>query len=163
VAGVIRTPAREIIAQKTLLTRAQVQTLIEHPNNPVLRLDASWSDRYCVVDYALLYPLAAGVVLIKAPGHTPGSQMVYVRRASGKEILLIGDIAWAMAGVEQRRQKPETVSKELGEDRTAIQQQIEWLHNVMAKVSLINSHDDDSIAALIREGVLKEGFDLRLP
>jgi len=110
-----------------------------------------------------LYPLAAGVVLIKAPGHTPGSQMIYVRLASGKEILLIGDVTWAMAGVEQRRQKPEIISKELGEDRTAIQQQIEWLHNVMGKVSVVNCHDDDSIAAVIRKGVLKEGLDLRLP
>lgn len=163
VAGVIRTPARDILAQKTLLTRAQVQTLIEHPNNPLIRLDASWKDRYCVIDYDLLYPLAAGVVLIKAPGHTPGSQMIYVRLESGKEILLIGDIAWAMAGVEQRRQKPKTVSKELGEDRTAIQQQLEWLHNVRGAVSLVNCHDDAAIAALIREGVLKEGLDLRLP
>jgi len=46
IAGVIRSPAREILAQKTLLTRAQVQTLMGHPNNPVIRLDASWSDRY---------------------------------------------------------------------------------------------------------------------
>jgi glyoxylase-like metal-dependent hydrolase (beta-lactamase superfamily II) len=163
VAGVIRNPAREIIAPKTLLTRAQVQTLIEHPNNPVIRLDASWSDRYCVIDYDLLYPLAAGVVLVKAPGHTPGSQMIYVRLASGKEILLIGDIVWVMAGVEQRRQKPDTVSKELGEDRAAIQQEIEWLHSVTAKINLVNSHDDASIAALIREGILKEGLDFQLP
>jgi hypothetical protein len=85
-----------------------------------------------------------------------------VRLASGKEILLIGDIVWVMAGVEQRRQKPETVSKELGEDRAAIQQEIEWLHNLMGKVSLVNSHDDAPIAALIREGVLKEGLDLQL-
>jgi hypothetical protein len=70
-AGVIRTPARNIIAPKTLLTRAQVQTLIEHPNNPSVRLDASWSDKYLVIDYDILYPLAPGVVLIKAPGHTP--------------------------------------------------------------------------------------------
>lgn len=112
------------------------------------------------MDYDLLYPLAPGVVLIKAPGHTPGSQMVYVRLASGKEILLIGDITWAMAGIKQRRQKPEAASKEYAEDRTAIQQEIEWLHNLMGKVNLVNCHDDDSIAALIRGGVLKEGLDL---
>jgi hypothetical protein len=33
----------------------------------------------------------------------------------------------------------------------------------MGKLSLVNSHDDDAIVALIREGVLKEGLDLRLP
>ena len=160
-AGVIRNPALEVIAPKTLLTRAQVQTLIEHPNNPLIRLDASKSDKYCVIDYDLLYPLAPGVVVIKAPGHTPGSQMVYVRLASGKEILLIGDVTWAMAGVEQRRQKPEAASKEMSEDRASIQQQIEWLHSIMAKVTVANAHDDDSITNLIREGALKIGMDLR--
>jgi glyoxylase-like metal-dependent hydrolase (beta-lactamase superfamily II) len=33
---------------------------------------------------------APGVVLIKAAGHTPGSQMVHVRLASGKEVMLVG-------------------------------------------------------------------------
>src|ERR1700756_3211290 len=50
VAGVIRSPARDIIAPKTLLTRAQVQTLIEHPLNPAIQLDASWRDKYCIID-----------------------------------------------------------------------------------------------------------------
>ena len=128
-------------------------------------MEPSWASRYCVIDYDLLYPLAAGVVLIKAPGHTPGSQMVYVRLASGKEVLLIGDIAWVLAGVEQRRQKPEAQSARLGEDRAAIQQELEWLHNVMARTSIavVNSHDDAWIAMRVREGVLEDGLDLRLP
>jgi glyoxylase-like metal-dependent hydrolase (beta-lactamase superfamily II) len=163
VAGVIRSSARDVIAPKTLLTRAQIQTLIEHPNNPAIRLEAGSADKYCVIDYDVLYPLAPGVVLIKAPGHTPGSQMVYVHLASGKEILLIGDITWAMAGIEQRRLKPERVSKDLGEDRAAIQKEIEWLHNVMGKLNLVNSHDDDSITTQIRAGVLQDGLDVQRP
>jgi glyoxylase-like metal-dependent hydrolase (beta-lactamase superfamily II) len=162
-AGVIRSPARDIIAPKTLLTRTQVQTLMEHPNNPSVRLDANSSSKYCVIDYDLLYPLAPGVVLIKAPGHTPGSQMVYVRLASGKEILLIGDITWAMAGIDHERQKPEELSKAVGEDRAAIQKEIEWLHNLRGKLNLINCHDDDSIAAQIRRGILQDGLDVQRP
>jgi len=154
---------RNIIAPKTLLTRAQVQTLIEHPLNPAIRLDASSRDKYCIIDYDLLYPLAPGVVLIKSPGHTPGSQMVYVHLASGKEILLIGDITWAMAGIELQRLKPEATSKLLGEDRTAIKTEIGWLRNVTGKLNLINSHDDDSIAAQIKQGVLEDGLDVQRP
>lgn len=163
VAGVIRSSARDVIAPKTLLTRAPIQTLIEHPNNPAIRLEASRSKDYCIFDYDLLYPLAPGVVLIKAPGHTPGSQMVYVQLASGKEVLLIGDVTWAMAGIEQQRQKAEGGSKALGEDRAAIQSEIEWLHNVTQKLSLVNGHDDASIMARVREGVLEDGLDLRRP
>lgn len=165
VAGVIRTPSRDIIAPKTLLTREQVRTLVEHPNNPnpSVSLDATSRDKYCIIDYDLLYPLAPGVVLIKAPGHTPGSQMVYIHLASGKEILLIGDITWAMAGIELQRLKPEPISKFLGEDRTAIQAEIGWLRNVKGRLNLVNGHDDDSIMAQIRQGVLEEGLDFEHP
>jgi glyoxylase-like metal-dependent hydrolase (beta-lactamase superfamily II) len=163
VGGVIRSPARDTIAPKTLLTRAQAQTLIDHPLNPAVRLDASSKDKYCIIDYDLLYPLAAGVVLIKAPGHTPGSQMVYVHLASGKEILLIGDITWAMAGIELQRLKPEATSKQLGEDRAAIKTEIGWLRNVTGKLNLVNSHDGDSIAAQIKQGVLEDGLDVQRP
>jgi hypothetical protein len=41
------------------------------------------------------------MVLIKAAGHTPGSQMVYVVLDSRREYLLIGDAAWHMDGVRQ--------------------------------------------------------------
>jgi len=163
VAGVIRTPSRDIIAPKTLLTREQVRTLTEAPNNPVVRLDATWRDKYCVIDYDLLYPLAPGVVLIKAPGHTPGSQMIYVHLASGKEILLIGDITYVMAGIELQRLKSESMSKGLGEDRTAVQTEMGWLRKVKGKLNLVNSHDDDSIKAQIRQGVLEEGLEFQRP
>lgn len=37
--------------------------------------------------------VAPGVVVIPAPSHTPGSQMIYVRLASGREYLFAGDIS----------------------------------------------------------------------
>jgi glyoxylase-like metal-dependent hydrolase (beta-lactamase superfamily II) len=161
--GVIHTPNLQVIAGKTLLTRPQLQTLMDHPRNPAIQLDGTSGRRYRVFDYESVYPLAAGVVLIKAPGHTPGSQMIYVRLASGKEVLLVGDVVWAMAGVDQLRQKPEAASKHLGEVRLAIQHEMEWLHKLPAEVSIINSHDGDAISRLVKVGVLSEGLDLTLP
>jgi glyoxylase-like metal-dependent hydrolase (beta-lactamase superfamily II) len=92
VAEVVRTATPDLIAPKTLLNRAQVQTLLDRPQTPLIRLTPARALQYLVVDYDLLYPVAPGFVLIKAPGHTPGSQMVYVRLASGREALFIGDI-----------------------------------------------------------------------
>src|SRR5262249_20931724 len=102
------------------------------------------------------------VVLIKAPGHTPGSQVVYVRLASGKEYLLIGDIAWAMAGVQQRRQKPPSESKKMLEDRASLARELEWIHSVMTDTSItvVNGHDVQWIDGLIQAGSLKEGLEL---
>jgi glyoxylase-like metal-dependent hydrolase (beta-lactamase superfamily II) len=37
--------------------------------------------------------VAPGVVVIPAPSHTPGSQMIFVRLANGREYLFAGDIA----------------------------------------------------------------------
>ncbi len=43
--------------------------------------------------------VAPGVVVIPAPSHTPGSQMIFVRLADGREFLFAGDIAtWPKAG-----------------------------------------------------------------
>jgi glyoxylase-like metal-dependent hydrolase (beta-lactamase superfamily II) len=164
VAGVIRSPYLSEIERKTILNRAQVQTLLDHPNNPAIKLDRERAARYLVVDYDLLLPIAPGVVLIKAPGHTPGSQMVYVRLASGQEILLAGDVAWLMLGIEKRLQKPESASKMYGEDREAIRPQLEWLHGLAAqKVIVVVCHDAPWFATLIRRGILKDDLDLRRP
>ena len=44
------------------------------------------------IDYDRLYAVAPGVVLVSAPGHSPGSQLVYVRLADYREVLLVGDL-----------------------------------------------------------------------
>jgi glyoxylase-like metal-dependent hydrolase (beta-lactamase superfamily II) len=169
VAGVIHTPARDLIAPKTVLTRAQVQTLLARRtgkiplgSSPLIHLTPADAARYIVIDYEQLYPIAPGVVLLKAPGHTPGSQMVYVRLDSGQEVLLVGDIAWFMAGIERRLQKPAAISREMGEDRTALQQQLRWLSGLTQRqhIVLVNSHDDDWLGSLVSRGILKDDLDL---
>jgi glyoxylase-like metal-dependent hydrolase (beta-lactamase superfamily II) len=165
VAEVVRTSTLDLIAPKTLLNRSQVQTLIERPNSPLIQLTPARAHQYLVIDYDPLYPVAPGVVLIRAPGHTSGSQMVYVRLASGNEALFIGDIVWMMAGLESRVQKPRKASEELSEDRAALQQQIDWLSGLTARqgVVLINCHDDTWLRSLVRRGILKEDLDLTVP
>ena len=105
VAGVIRTPHARELAGKTILTRSQVQTLLTTPQMPEIALTEEMAARYLVMDYDRYFPLAAGIVLIKAPGHTPGSQMVYIVLESGREYLLIGDAAWHMDGVRLMKGK----------------------------------------------------------
>jgi glyoxylase-like metal-dependent hydrolase (beta-lactamase superfamily II) len=168
VAGVIHTPARNLIAPKTVLTRAQVQTLraAARPgrlgDSPLLHLTPADAARYLVIDYEQLYPVAPGLVLIKAPGHTPGSQMVYVRLDSGPELLLVGDIAWFMAGIERRLQKPAEISRNMGEDRVALQQQLDWLSGLTRRqhVVLVNCHDAAWLDSLVSRGILRDGLDL---
>jgi len=167
VAGVIHTPARDLIAPKTILTRAQVQSLRAGlpRNSPLLHLAPTDAAQYIVIDYEKVYPLAPGMVLVKAPGHTPGSQMVYVQLDSGQELLLIGDIVWFMAGIERRLQKPAAISRELREDRHALQQQLEWLSGLSQRqhIVLVNCHDDAWFESLVNQGLLQDDLDLGRP
>jgi glyoxylase-like metal-dependent hydrolase (beta-lactamase superfamily II) len=165
VARVIRSPFLSEVVPKTLLNRAQVRTLLERPNVPAIRLDSIRATSYLTVDYDLLLPVAPGVVLIKAPGHTPGSQMVYARLSSGREIILAGDIAWLMRGIQDPQQKPDSTSRTLGEDRTAIQRQLEWLRTLAAssEIVVLPGHDRAWLEMWRHRGVLKEGLDLSAP
>ncbi len=152
------------VAYKTILTKQQVEFL-QHDDHTsgVFGPDAARS--FLVADYQRLLPVAPGVVLIRAPGHTPGSQIVYVQLASGREIMLIGDIVWRMIGLELRHQKPDSVSRMLREDRTSIGQEMAWLADIVAPggVVVVASHDGSAIHALVRAGTLREGLDLTSP
>lgn len=148
------------VAFKTLLTRQQERTLIDHPRSNA-RLDTASARRFLVVDYDRVLPIAPGVVLIRAPGHTPGSQMVYVKLASGREVVLAGDVVWHSAGIAMQRQKPDSVSRQLGEDRTAIGHEIAWLqHDVApAGIAIAVSHDGTELQTLARQGALVPGLE----
>jgi glyoxylase-like metal-dependent hydrolase (beta-lactamase superfamily II) len=164
IAGVLRSPYLDQIRPKTLLNRQQVQTLMAGGNPGGITLDSAAAARYIVVDYDLLLPIAPGVVLIKAPGHTPGSQMVYVRTAQGSEILLAGDVAWGLAGIETERQKPQTVSERLQENRAEIAPELAWLHHLYRQhVPVVVSHDDAELQTLLRQGTLVNDLDLKNP
>jgi glyoxylase-like metal-dependent hydrolase (beta-lactamase superfamily II) len=165
VGGVIRTPFLSEVKPKTLLNRAQVRTLLERPNVPAIRLDSTTAAGYLVVDYDFLMPVAPGVVLIRAPGHTPGSQMVYTRLSSGMEVILAGDIAWLMRGIQDPQQKPDSTSRSLGEDRAGILRQLHWLKTVAAtsNIAVLPSHDRSWLEMWRQRGVLKQGLDLTAP
>jgi len=165
VLGAVRSPHLAAIQRHTLLTRAQVQTLIEHPNDTAVKLDSATAARYLTIDYELFVPIAPGVVLLKAPGHTPGSQMVYVRLSSGQEVVLAGDVAWNFEGVRLQRQKPEASTRDFGgEDRDAIAVELRWLHDVAGpRTAVVLAHDAAQIDSLVRRGVLRSGLDLARP
>jgi len=154
VAGVLASPFLAQIQTHTLLTREQSRSLIERPNHPRIKIDSAFAARYLVLEYDPIAPIAPGVVLIRAPGHTPGSQMVYVRLATGAEVILSGDVAWNTTGIETERQKPETSTRSFGgEDREAVATELRWLKGVQTqRVSVVVSHDvarikDSSLAA----------------
>ena len=163
VRGVLRSPYLAEIQQHTILTRAQVQSLLNAAPNARVSMDSAIARKYLVVDFNQILPIAPGVVLIKAEGHSPGSQLVYVRLASGREVVLAGDVAWNMLGVLEERLKPaETLrGRNLSEDQIEITEQLRWLKMLQSSgVIIVVSHDLDAIDHLIQKGFLGSSFDL---
>ena len=154
VGGVMRSPVASELAPRTILTRAQAHALKTSPQMPEIRLTDEMAGRYLIVDYDRYLPVAPGVALISAPGHTPGSQMVYIALESGQEYLLIGDIAWHMDGVRFVKGKD---APWISEDTTAILSQLKWLEMLSRTeqtLSVVASHDDEQHRELIRKGIL---------
>jgi len=101
------------------------------------------------------------VVLIKSPGHSLGSQMIYVQRQDGVELLFLGDVAWIMRNVELVRERPRFIANMLAEDRAAVMRQLATLHALAQaepKINLIPGHDAGPVADLINRGLLREKF-----
>lgn len=159
--GVERGPQVSALAPKTLVTTEQLASLLGPPAEGYVTLSPDSVPPYHKIDYLRLYPVSAGVVLVKAPGHTPGSQWVYVKLASGREFLLVGDLVWNMAGLRTGKQRPMPVSQLLKEDRGALQKQIDFVRHFMAAgVTVVTSHDDSALTALVQGGLLRN--ELRL-
>ena len=143
VTGVIRTPYLTELAPRTILTRTQVNTLETRPQFPDLKITEEQAQRYHVIDYDRYMAFAPGWTLIKAAGHTPGSQMMFITLDSGREYLLIGDAAWHMDGVRKVTGKD---APWIVEDTTAVNEQLKWLNGLSTSernLIIIASHDDE--------------------
>lgn len=159
VAGVIHTPFANELAPKTVLTKTQVQTLLTNPQMPEIKLTPEMASRYIVLDYEKYAPLGPGMALVKAPGHTPGSQMIYVVLDSGKEYLFAGDAAWLMEGILTVRGKE---APWVVEDTDFVMAELAWLNGLTKtdkNLNIVVSHDDEQRKQYIAAGILGDRFE----
>lgn len=119
-------------------------------------------DGYQPLVYDQYQAIAPGVVLIRAPGHTPGSQIVYVQTASGAELLLIGDVAWHFRNIELQRERARLMTMLfIKEDRKAVFGELvalKRLHEAQPAIHIVPGHDGPVVDSLVAAGVLKRGF-----
>jgi glyoxylase-like metal-dependent hydrolase (beta-lactamase superfamily II) len=107
--------------------------------------------------------IAPGVVLLAAPGHTPGSQLVYVERADGRKLLLLGDVVWHSDQITKLHYRPRHVTFVLGEQRARVLAELRALHDLALahpEIALVVSHDPKQRAALLADGTLVDGLAL---
>lgn len=159
--GLANHPRLAQIWSATRLTEAQVQNV---DRMMPAGLPDSLLTGYEALRYQRYHPLAPGMVLISAPGHTPGSQMVYVQLADGRELLMLGDVAWKARNIAEPRQRPRFVTLFLTrEDREGVFAQLQALNRLAREepqLHQIPGHDAGVVDALAAQGLLIPEFVL---
>jgi glyoxylase-like metal-dependent hydrolase (beta-lactamase superfamily II) len=159
IGGLTSHPNLARVLASTKLTREQLA-------EPKLMLPARFPDRgldgYVPLSYEKYLAVAPGVVLIKAPGHSPGSQMIYVQTADGAEYLFLGDVAWQFRNIELQRERARFVTTfMIKEDRSAVFGQLaalKHLHTVEPRIHMVPGHDGVAVDELVAAGLLKAQF-----
>ncbi len=108
-----------------------------------------------------LHQVAPCVVAITAAGHTPGSQMFYVRLKGGAEFLLVGDIAWQEANLERLRPRARLASLIMGEDDEAVTHQLRAildLKKAHPSIDVVVAHDIPAMERRFQGGAVGRGF-----
>jgi len=154
--GVLTSPNLMRNLPHLLLTRAQAGSAVA-PRWPEGARDALRA-----FDYASIKAVAPGIVLIEAPGHTPGSQMIYVRQADGREFLFMGDVASMLDNVRLQHQRSRYVTWLIsGDDRGAVAAELQTIAAVSRAnpgLILVPGHDGAAIEALAARGLLVRKF-----
>lgn len=154
IGGVAKSPDFSAVAKHTKITREQF-------NGPMLtRSDFAPGalEQLQPFDYQSMIAIAPGVVLQKAPGHTTGTQLVYVELANGQRYLFVGDIAWSTENITEERGRPRLAEILMKEDRAAVAAQLQALHKLPKEVHVIVAHDPVALQQDINAGLVKPGF-----
>lgn len=160
VAGATQASNTDELAAKTVASRHTLDLMTNAPHRPHLKLSPERAARFRVVDYDKYHALAPGLVLIKAAGHSPDHQMVYIALADGREILHSVDVAWNFDNIRLVRGKAAPWVKE---DVPAVNGQLRWLNAVGANeknVTILVTHDGELFGAAVQAGRI--GGDLKL-
>ncbi len=158
IGGLLAHPRLAELLPRTLLTAEQLAH--QDRMRPLSLPDGVFAD-YRPLDYQNLHAVAPGVVLIKAPGHTPGSQIIYVQQADGSELLLLGDVSWQYRNIEAVRERPLFMTALIKEDREQVINQFQTLNGLARQhpeVHLLPGHDGEVVRRLLAQGVLRAGF-----
>lgn len=156
IGGIFQNPNRSLHWPKTLLTQELIDGVPEE------LWSADERRNYGPFVYSGLKAIAPGVVVVSAPGHTRGSQMVYVQRADGKEFLFVGDVASMADNINKERLRSRYVSTfHAQDDRGAVSSQLKALgrlRNSAPELTFVPGHDGAEISRLERAGLLSREF-----
>jgi glyoxylase-like metal-dependent hydrolase (beta-lactamase superfamily II) len=91
------------------------------------------------------------LVLVPAPGHSPGSILAFISLPSGKRFVLLGDLVWQTDGITLPAERPGLTGLLVDDDAAAVRRAIAHvaaLHARLPELTLLPAHDARAWAAL---------------
>ena len=91
------------------------------------------------------------VVIVPAPGHTPGSVIVFVATPDGRRLAFLGDLVWQREGITHRQERPWIARRSADVDAARVRAGIRHVAALAARfpdLVLIPAHDGRGFAAL---------------
>jgi glyoxylase-like metal-dependent hydrolase (beta-lactamase superfamily II) len=161
IGGLKASPNLPALLQKALLTPEQTTEI--GPAKSLAWPEGSLKGFKPIV-YDQLKAIAPGMVLIKAAGHTPGSQMIYVKRADGQEYIFMGDTASLADNVRLMHMRSHLVTDFITpthDDRRAVLLQSKALNRLSTDepaIALVPGHDGAATEEFEKRGLLVAGF-----
>jgi glyoxylase-like metal-dependent hydrolase (beta-lactamase superfamily II) len=154
--GLTHSPYLDEVAEKTVLTGEQIDNAPDGTG-----LTPEIIAKITRLEYDQYQQIVPGVVLIKAAGHTPGNQMVYVQLQNGTEYLLVGDVVWTSENLTQLTGRPLLTNLFLGEAPQGHREQVRTLYNISQNedIVLVISHDKPQLDSYLKQGLLGDRFE----
>lgn len=84
------------------------------------------------------------VVIVPAPGHTPGSMIAFVHTEDGKHYALVGDLVWQREGIDLPAERPLMSRLLVDYDADAVRGQIVHMHRLQKmwpELVIVPAHD----------------------
>lgn len=91
------------------------------------------------------------IVVVPAPGHTPGSVIVFVTTSDGKRWAMIGDLAWQREGIVDREERPWLIRSLADQDAGGVRENIlrmNALHQRFPELVIVPAHDARAFAEM---------------
>jgi glyoxylase-like metal-dependent hydrolase (beta-lactamase superfamily II) len=93
------------------------------------------------------------IVVVPAPGHTPGSVIVFLALPDGKRYALVGDLVWQREGITQREERPWLQRRLADADAAGVRDNILRMAAITARfpeLIVVPAHDARGFAAMPR-------------
>lgn len=93
------------------------------------------------------------VVVVPAPGHTPGSVIVFVALRDGRRFVFVGDLAWQREGITEREERPWIVRRSADPDPAQVRDNLLRMAAIAERfpqITLVPAHDARGFAGLPR-------------